>query len=634
MKQIVLLTALLLNGMAALAQESYRASAIPAGLGEGAGAVLRKYEETFTVKSPGEAVETVHSVVTILNEKGSDRTSLTVVYDKFSKVSDIEGTLYDASGKVIKRLKRADIQDLSAIGDEAFYADYRQKTAGFSYAGYPFTVEFRYERTTRNLLFYPEWFPLSDPDMAVQSASLKVTLPAGQSLRYRTMNGLPEPAAADEGTGRSYTWQLADRKVREREPYNLGYDRLGPGVLTAPSELELESFKGVVRTWKEFGKLVYDINSNRDELPETTKTALADLLKGETDPRKKVEKVYGFMQKHTRYVLIKLGLGGWQTFPAATVAEKGYGDCKALSNYTAALLKAAGIRSHLALVMAGDDEPDVLTDFPAARFNHMILCVPLAKDTVWLECTSPLNAAGYMGSFTGNRHALLLTPEGGKLVRTPTYKPTDSRLTRRIDLKIGESGDANAEVVTEYAGLQAEDHEQVMHLLAPDEQKKWLYRQIRLPSYDIRAFSFEAKRDVLPKVTEKLSLLIPNGASRSGTRLFLNPNLLSAIRTVPTDGASRKTAFQLPDGYVDVDTVVCQLPPHTTVESLFSPVEYTSKFGNYSATVRQEGEKLIYIRRLQAEGGTFPPEAYPEYMAFRQKLVKFDRMQVVLKIND
>ena len=66
-------------------------------------------------------------------------------------------------------------------------------------------------------------------------------------------------------------------------------------------------------------------------------------------------------------------------FPATFVDEKKYGDCKALSNYMRALLKAVDIPSYYALIRAGENEEPADFDFPHNNFNHAILCVPFKK---------------------------------------------------------------------------------------------------------------------------------------------------------------------------------------------------------------------------------------------------------------
>ncbi|GAB3927136.1 DUF3857 domain-containing transglutaminase family protein [Larkinella terrae] len=629
--QLIGLVGCWLVQLTAWAGEPFAVGAIPSNLSAGAAAVMRIQEHTFQVKTVSEATETVHLAVTILKKEGQSYAKLEVPYNKRSKVSSLEGTLYAADGKMIRRLKRSDIRDLSAVGDGSLYEDSRVKEAEFTYADYPFTVEFRYEVTTTSTMLYPGWFPQRDDELAVESAIFRVILPAGQALRYKTLNQLPAPEVTNQADGRAYTWQLKQRKIAEHEPYAPYFTTLGPGVLTAPTEFELEARKGTMDTWQNFGRFLYQLNEGRDQLPEPLRRQALELVSGETDVRTKIQKIYGFVQQHTRYVSIQLGIGGWQAFPASVVAEKGYGDCKALSNYTYSLLKAVGIPSYWAVVAAGRNTPDVLPDFPESRFNHMILCVPLAKDTVWLECTDQHSPVGYVGSFTDNRHALLLTPEGGKLVRTPVYQPADNRQNRIVTVRLAASGSATADVLTTYTGIQAETVESVMRTANPDDQRQWLYRQFSIPNFTLSSFSFTEQKNTLPTILERLSIQLPQCATRSGNRLFWMPNQLSTTQTLPIETDNRTAEFRLATGYMDVDTVICQLPAGLGVEFVFEPLQLRSRFGRYEASAKVEGNTVKYVRKLVMEAGLYKPELYAEYVDFRRKIAKADRMQILLK---
>lgn len=629
LKPLLCLLLLATAARAADDRPDYAARAIPESLRTNAHAVLRRHETTFTVKNPGEATERVHLVVTVLDASGQDAAKAVVFYDKQQKVNEFEGHLYDENGKEIRRLKKADVQDVSAVSSGSLFEDNRAKVGEFAYANFPYTVEFTYQTTTSNLLFYPAWFPHQGSHRSLESARLSVRMPAGLRLRYRELNGLA-PARVDSSAAEAtYAWQVGPLPAREAEALTPARADQGPGVLTAPSRFAVEGYTGDLTSWRDLGQFFYTLNAGRDALPESLRQQVRDLTTGLADPGAKVRKVYEFLQQHTRYVSIQLGLGGWQTFPASTVAETGYGDCKALSNYTRAMLGSIGIASHWALVRAGDDEPDVLPDFPAVQFNHMVLCVPLPKDTLWLECTSQDDPAGYAGRFTGDRHALLVTPEGGKLVSTPRYAAADNGQFRRTRVTLTPEGDATAEVVTRYTGLQHDTRRAVRSQLSPDEQREWLYKQIKVPSFDLTRFALQPDAQGQPALTETLALTVRKCAARSGTRLFLTPNLLTAWSSLPP-ATPRSTDFVTPMSFVDTDTVSYRLPAGFAPEFLPDPVRLESKFGRYEASLRVADGTLTYLRRMEMQRATFPPGAYGEFVEFCRKIAKADRTQVVL----
>lgn len=630
------LTILLLTSFGALAQsENWAVNRIPAQLTANADAVLRADEIRYVVRSPREATLQVRQVITILNERADDKAKLVVPYDKLSKVVDIEGAIFDATGKQIKRLKRAEISDVAYSLDN-YQDDSRYKYAEFSrQLPYPYTVEFRYELSTKNLMFYPTWQPQDDERLAVVQSRFHVEIPAGLALRYKESN-LPRPARRSDSTelpnGLSYDWQVDSLVALESEPLAPSLSERVPTVYTAPSQFEVQEYAGSCNTWKDVGTFYYALNKGRDILPEAVRQQVQQLVAGEKTVVGKVDKVYAYLQDQARYISIQLGIGGWQTIEASRVAQTHYGDCKALTNYMKALLAAVDIPAYPALVKAGDDAPDIRTDLPGFQFNHVFLCVPNDRDTLWLECTSQHAPAGYLGDFTGNRHVLLVTPEGGKLVRTPSYSPETNRQQRAITVTLAADGSATAQVRTNYTGLQQEPYAGVLHSQTRDQQREWLIKHINLPTFDLQSFSFAEKRARVPAVTETMTLSTRRWASPSGSRLFLPLNLLSATGSAPVLTKPRRLPLVMDYAYdyEDTDTVTYVLPDGYTPEFLVQPQVIEAAFGSYSAKMSVEGKQLMYVRRLRMHQGRYPADAYAEYADFRKKVSKADRGQLVL----
>ncbi|CAM3533885.1 DUF3857 domain-containing protein [Pontibacter korlensis] len=603
-------------------------------LSKGANAVIRSEETTFIVNSINSGTTRFKTTITILNENGDDHATLYVPYNnKMSKVTSINGTSYDRFGKKIKKLKSSDIKDVSAISSISVYEDSRVKIASLDYNVYPYTVEFEYEVTQSNTMFYPRWYPQSEESLSVEKASLQVQVPLGSKLRYLESNVPRKAQISSNATHEVYQWEVSNLKPVTREPYGPSFRELVPMVLTAPNEFEVDGYKGSMETWKDFGLWINKLNKDRNKLPAETVAKLKQLTANAKTTEEKVRLVYDYMQGKTRYVSIQLGIGSWQPFEASFVDSKGYGDCKALSNYTQAMLEAVGVESYYALINAGEGTPDIKTEFPSSQFNHVILCVPMPQDTLWLECTSQTEAAGYNGSFTGDRHALLITPEGGKLVKTTSYEATDNQQNRSIKVKLDEKGSGLATVSTRYTGIQQETRDQVMNSKKPEDQRKWLYENTTAPPFEISKYSFTQQKDRLPSVTESLELSLRQCATLSGKRMFLTPNLMSRWSHVPNQSEKRLTEVVRVMAYLDVDTVEIEMPAGYSVEYLPGAVQHKSVFGEYSASVKVDGQHVTYMRRMKMNKGRFAPETYAQLIEFYNSIIKSDSEQIVFVKN-
>lgn len=628
----------------------YPVEAIAPGLRQNAHAVVRAYDEVVVVKSASQLVHTVHKVVTVLDEAGSDDYGqLMVGYDALRRISYLRGAVYDAQGRLLHQLRPAEVHDQGLGSAEGSlmtdvrirYADLRQPTT-------PYTVEFDYEMVSENTLFYPDWQPQSAENVALEGATLQVTTPTALPLRYQEQL-LPAGAASAPvvaGTQTTYRWQLPAAPAVEEEPLSPSLEELLPAVHLAPTTFEVQGYAGAMDSWQKMGLWSYKLGEGRDVLPPALTAKMAQLMVTNPDPRERARKVYEFLQSSTRYVSIQLGLGGWQTAPASSVVAGGYGDCKALSNYTRALLKAAGLPAYVALVQAGPGEPDVRASFPSRQFNHVILCMPLAghgatpADTVWLECTSQTEAFGYMGTFTGNRHALLLTPEGGRLVATPRYGAQANSQLRRTDLWLDATGGAKATVRTRRLGLAQDTYAQLLQTADAEEQKKYVSNRLRLSHFTLTSLRLAAApTKTLPGVVETMGLELASVGTAAGRRILLAPNLLGRLSPLPAQVGARQMPLALPAPSLSQDTVRLHVPTGFRVENLPQPTQLTTAYGTYSSscTALPDGT-LQYVRQLEtrrpAGSTTLPAARYPDYQDFRRKVSQADNAQVVLVKTD
>lgn len=610
------------------ADKNYPVSDIPEELKKGMYAVVRERSEKITIQDIGHYTYTYRLVITILNKNAERFAYESVDYDKLKKVNYFRGVAYDAEGNQIKKLKPSDIYDRSYVSSASLFEDTRVKYASLEQTTFPYTVEFEYEQQHNFLYDFPDFDLYTDDEVSTQKASFVIAFNPKFPPRYKTFN-VGEPKKAASGGFETYTWDFENVIPEKFEPYSERVKKV-PHIMASPTLFEYSGFNGNMSSWEGLAKWKTELLAGRDELPEQTKQKIQEITKSLPTQEEKIKAVYEFVQSKTRYVNISLGIGGLQPFPAKVVDEVGYGDCKGLSNYTIALLKSIGIQGLYATIRAGAGAEDVVEDFPSHQSNHVIVAVPNGQDTIWLECTSQTKAAGYMGTFTGNRKALINTPSGGKLVKTPSYPSQQNSQTRSAYVTLDASGDATATVRTTYSGLQSENSDLDMILtMGADKQREWLQQDITLPNFDIVNFTFEGKKSRTPSIIVNTKLSLRKLAVVNGKRVFLSPNLMSKSNYVPAKIENRKNKVFMGSGYIDIDTVEFTIPDALYPEFTPEPTLIKSRFGEYTASFTLNQGKLLYIRKLKFFGGAYPPESYNELIEFHKNFNKADNIKVV-----
>lgn len=622
------------TGVFAQSKPMYSADLIPTELKSRAGAVIRNMETTVDMRTPENVILTIKKTITILNKSGEERAALNLYYNKNSAIKSIKGYIMDATGNPTGKFNQSNFTDESASNDYSLFEDARIKSFMPNPLSFPYTVTYEYEVRYKQNLIIPDWYANPYADVSVENTSYTFICKPEDKIRIKAYNYKGEPEEIIKDKTRVLKWKAINLTAFKREPYSPDPDNYLTYVKIASERFSYYNYKGKYNNWNELGKWVYDdLIKSRQDLGSEAINTIRKLVEGINSDHEKVKKVYEFMQKKTRYISIQVGIGGFQPFPASDVDRLSYGDCKALVNYTQSLLTAIGINSLYCVVNAGSMKKSMDPDFASMdQGNHIILCVPLKTDSIWLECTSQHSPFGYLGTFTDDRTVFACTEQGGRLLKTPSLPPAANLLNRSATLIINEDGDINGSMLSHRYGSQYDDYEQIIQQPYP-EQLKLLKNE-----YDIDNINFtevkisQDKKENNPVTTESLKLTIGRFISKSGNRIYLIPNAFNKTRSIP-EARNRTLPVYINRGYTDEDEITYELPSGYTVEHMPADVSLKTVFGTYHMTLRFEGTKLIYKRNLSINNGTFEAHSYESMVGFFSAISGYDNAKVVMKIK-
>lgn len=253
-----------------------------------------------------------------------------------------------------------------------------------------------------------------------------------------------EPALDGEERLRLYGFEAAGLPALEPEP--------GAGGFTSHHAfVHVSTF----RDWNEVGTWYHDLVTGALRPGPRVEQLAREQIAATGDPLERVRKLYQFVANGLRYVGLEFGVHGYVPYPVEQVLERRFGDCKDKSALLAALLNLSGIRAEMALLRM--KRLGELPDGPAslAPFNHAVCYLP--EHDLWLDGTAAFHDILELPAQDQDTLALVISPRGGRLVRTPLSTPEQNRTSIEFILRPDERGDGSGTVRIRLQGMLAPD---------------------------------------------------------------------------------------------------------------------------------------------------------------------------------
>lgn len=593
---------------------------------DNADVMLLESTTQVAVKSMASAVVSEKRVVVILNENGKDMANFDVGCDDNRKLVAFSGTVADASGRVLRKIKKGDLSrtEYSAELASDSYVMYYQYVP----PSYPVTVTYEWtEQWSKGMLSYPVFAPQDRYRMAVKHASYKITMPSDMRVRYKAVN-MPVAVTTD---GTTLSVEVSDLAAVDREDLGVPAAERFPSLRFEPCQFEYCGTKGDLSTWKSLGAWQYGLLDGRDELTPDFKARLHTMTDTCTSARSKIAVIYKFLEHTTRYVSIQLGIGGLQPFPASEVCRTGFGDCKGLTNYVRAMLREVGVNSFYTIIHSGLPKR-LYRDFPSVNMcNHVMLCIPERTDSLWVECTNAALPLGYVHSDIAGHDALLCGPDGGQLVTLPSYP--DSLHLQLSRVKVVLQADASARVELRQHSRYAQYEDEMWLTRATEKERRdWLLKSMKMPQANVLAMTVTESRAPygVPGCEVDAQLSTSSYGNVSGSRIFvpLNPmhNGYRALAQKP----NRQGQVYIGTGYRDVEEVVITIPDGYKIESLPPSREIVTVFGTFCTRVDALDNEVKVVMSLTMHSGTHPGSAFGQLVDFGKQVARQYGQKLVL----
>jgi hypothetical protein len=610
--------------------EKWPVFAIPDSLMKEANSVVRDYQVEVEVKSLEKSTVRYKRVITVLNKKGRGAAVFYTYEDFFNNLSHFSGEIQTLTGERVQKIKKSDLE--TSKYSESFMTDNLSYSYSPEYAHYPFTIVYEWEITQKKgYASYASFVPMQEFKQSVEKASYTLILPFNTSYNTISERLTLEKKAIKLKEQQKETWWLKTPIKAYEDEYNSpSFLKKAGYMFNVPLEFTLNEHKGKQDSWKSLAHWQYQLLKGRDQLLPEQVAQLRAMTDTISTVKGKVNFLYKYLGKTTRYVSIQLGIGGLQPIPAAEVARVGFGDCKGLSNYLRAMLAAIDIPSYYTVISMKNKQlhrnmPNLFDS------DHVILTVPLEKDTCYLECTNTSFVTGYLHSDIVGHDAILIDEERGGLIQLPAYPDTIHQNIVSASLVLSEEGIvSNSQIDSRYTY----DEYEFRKGLAKESTKtqvKYIKREISIPQCTVNNVKYDVKKNY-PQVNLSYTIDGSLYTTKVGDRIFIpiNPFRSYSVRRARR---KRRMPLELRWGSLNTDTLHLMLPDGFEVESLPRNKSIESDFGHVALKTHylpQENTVEI-IMRLELKNGTYAAEKYKKYERFLRKYRRIYKEKIVIK---
>lgn len=585
------------------------------------------YETKVTIDGDAKKT-TIRTVLIQINNKDENWLShIELGHSPYQKFSINYAYILNKEGNNIRKLKKKELITRNNLSYQAFYQDDLITEFDLYWNQYPYRIKYSYTIKEEEYLYVAWWTPLIFKNTPTIKSSLEINLPSDFRVKiHNSDNVVFKETEVDDR--KILSWLSNKVSKPQDEIYSPATWKLIPIVKLVPAEFKYR-VPGKTDSWSSFGLWFDELNDGTDQLTQKEKWAIEKLVDGIDDKNEIIKTIYHHLQDYTTYVNVAIDVSGLKSYPASYVHENKYGDCKALTTYMKAMLKAARIESFYSIIKAGENKAEIDLDFPSQQFNHVVLMIPSEKDTIWLENTSNSLPFNYLGTFTQNRYALAINGENSQLVKTPDLSPNDVLLERNFHFQAINNNDVQVNLNLSLRGNEFEDFRYFISENDEKSQNEKISKNNGIRDFKINNWNLVSFH-------------------RDSTFLYLNVDGMSSsvLRQIGAFYVINPLRIELPDFERPNERelrVIINIPINKSDKSIYDlqnfrqkeiqvpeGIRIESKYGIYYAHYLKKGNELIVDEKFTLYANKVSTDNYESLYGFMDSINTYKKKTAIL----
>ncbi|HJX83433.1 MAG TPA: DUF3857 and transglutaminase domain-containing protein [Candidatus Angelobacter sp.] len=401
------------------------------------------------------------------------------------------------------------------------------------------------------------------------------------------------------------------------------------------------SLASAEKFWLDLGtrwnEVVERFIGNHKEIRE----AAAEAIGSETDPEKKLRKLYARAQQVRNLTYERERTTEEEkkeklkpNDSVVDVLQRGHGTHRDITALFAALARASGFDVSVLLVSSRQSKVFEKNLPDSRQLDSDVADVQFNGKDLYLDPGTKFCPYGFVRWIRTSTDALKLDKRGGVFVRIPAYAQDRAVIFRSANMVLSEDGSAKGEVTVSYTGGEA--LERRLDAFSTDEagRKKNLEDELKtwLPNgAAVKMTSAEGWAGTNEPLMVHFSVEVASYASSAGKRLLIPSYLFQAKQKDAFKGDSRKFPIYFPYAFAEVDTITIKVPPGHSLEGAPPEQHAGLPYAIYNNASEFDGTQFVTKRELRVNGIWFPLKDYAQLKDFFNKVQAGDEQQAVLR---